>query len=78
MSETRKIAAIWPPMSSATAGWPGRTRIARCALRALRSDLIDPTSPSKRAHRQAHRRWRLVEFRSVVEPSAARSKFRTR
>ena len=56
-------------MSSATAGWLGRTKTARLArLRALRSDLIDPIIAVhngrvvKRTGDGA-----IVEFRSVVD-----------
>ena len=56
-------------MSSATAGSRARTRIARCrALRALRSDLIDPAIAAH--HGRIVKRTgdgAIVEFRSVVE-----------
>ena len=69
MSETRKIAAILVADVvgySRLAGADEDRTLAR--LRALRSDLIDPDHRrASRAHRQAHRRRRLVEFRSVVD-----------
>ena len=56
-------------MSSVIAGWPGTTKIARLArLRALRSDLIDPTFVLH--HGRIVKRTgdgSIVEFRSVVD-----------
>ena len=59
----------WLRMSSATAGSPGRTRIARLrGLRGLRSDLIDPAIAAH--HGRIVKRTgdgSIVEFRSVVD-----------
>ena len=69
MTETRKLAAILRRTSSATAGSPAPTRIARwrgCGR--LRSDLIDPTIAVHKG-RVVKRTGdgALVEFRSVVD-----------
>ena len=68
MRETRKIAAIWSPMSSATrlAGADEDRILAR--LRGLRSDVIDPTIAVH--HGRIVKRTgdgSIVEFRSVVD-----------
>ena len=69
MSETRKLAAILVADVvgySRLAGADEERTLAR--LRALRSDLIDPTiDAASRARRQAHRRRLIIEFRSVVD-----------
>ena len=55
-------------MSSATAGSPARTRIARSRLRGLRSDLIHPAIDAH--HGRVVKRTGdgiLIEFRSVVD-----------
>ena len=56
MSETRKLAAILARMWSAIPARRGGRGSHLARLRALRSDLIDPTIASIRARRQAHRR----------------------
>ena len=61
MSETRKIAAIWSRTWSAIPGSPGGRDRTLARLRALRSDLIDPTIPrASWSDRQADCRWQQL------------------